>query len=55
MIKKAYSKPSLEITEFKAEDIIRTSGGTETTTTVNLTTDYSQWGSANGIQIQITE
>ena len=54
MIKKAYSKPSLDITEFKAEDIIRTSGGTEPAT-VSLDSDFSQWGSTDGFRVVITK
>ncbi len=52
MIKKAYLKPSLEITEFKAEDIIRTSGASETKT-ANLTANFFGWSTDSGYSVEI--
>ncbi len=52
MIKKIYSKPSLEITEFKADDIIRTSGGTGAKT-AKITSTFFSWGEKSGYSADI--
>lgn len=42
-MKKSYLKPVIEITEFKTEDIIRTSGG-PSTKTLSVNAKFTQWG-----------